>query len=549
MTKASARSWTAALATVLVTLGTACVLSSSRVQGSGAIPCSGNQECPSSTVCFLGECRGNSSQLGVVFAEVRPPSNAPYAPAQRAGLDLRQSGGIIDFAVGGATLSGKVLQTQDPDGGIVPAPVPVPGARVTFVAGDTVIPGRTPRVQAQTDNGGAFSALLPIAADGGATWDVDVEAPPLPPLRLPQQSFSAVGTSFDIHLPPSSQLVRESGIATQGGIALPGASIIAVDADGGTLSTGTTTEANGAFVLSLSPNPSPYYLRVSGSGTSDGGVAPLIPAFDPAGPFNGPPDAGFAALPPQAQLSGSVVDSSQQPVASARVYALSLSGIGWVFSTSTVTGTDGSFTLGLLSGKYALEVAPGTGPTDPALGAPPIDPDVPAGPSSLATIVCGTKVSAQGVVLRPDGSPVGAGTQVTATRLPDRLISSRTAVVTPTDSNGRYVITGDPGQYRVEFVPPLSPPTTLPRKLVTFTLLAQPAQQILPSVHLASPLEMVGTVRAGANGLPVGLATIDFFALDSASRAVVIGTGVSDKTTGVYKIVLPDVLNPAAASP
>jgi hypothetical protein len=48
--------------------------------------------------------------------------------------------------------------------------------------------------------------------------------------------------------------------------------------------------------------------------------------------------------------------------------------------------------------------------------------------------------------------------------------------------------------------------------------------------------------------LPVALATVDFFALDSAGHAIVIGTGVTDKD-GIYRIVLPDVLNPAAGSP
>lgn len=548
MKRPSARSWTATLSAAIAALGAACVLSSPRVESSGAIPCSNNQECPSGNVCFLGECRGTSSLLGTVYAEVRPPSNTPYAPAQRAGIDLRRSVGIIDFAVGGATVGGRVLQAQDPDGGATPPPAPVAGAQVTFIANDTIIPGRTPRVQVQTGSAGDFSALLPSGADAGASWDVEVQAPPLPPRRLPQQSFAAGAPSFDIQLPGSSQLVRETGVTTQGGIPIADASVIAVDADGGTLSAGTTADSKGVFALTLPPNPFPYFLRVSGPGASDGGTAPLIPAFDPAGPFNGPPDAGFAALPPQSQLSGRVVDPAQKGVPSARVYALSLSGVGWVLSTSAVTASDGTFTLGLLAGRYAIEAAPATGPSDPALGAPPTDPDVLAGASVLAPIVCGPKVSASGLVLRPDGSPVGVATQITATRLPDRLISSRTAQVSPTDANGRYVITGDPGQYRVEFVPPFSPPNTLPRKLVTFTLVPQPTQQILPTVQLGSPLEVVGTVRASSTGNPVSLATVDFFALDSASNAVVIGTGVTN-SNGQYTVVLPDVRNPAAGSP
>ncbi|GAC1341767.1 MAG: hypothetical protein NVSMB23_13760 [Myxococcales bacterium] len=539
--------WPLVLAAALGPLGAGCVLTSPHVESSGAIPCSTNQECPGGMVCFLGECRGNSSLLGTVYAEVRPPSSTPYAPVQRAGIDLRQSIGIIDFLVGGAKVSGHVLQAQDPDGGVVLPPAPLSGAQVTFVANDTVIPGRTPRVQAQTASAGDFSVLLP-ATGGGAGWEIEVQAPPLPPRRLSQQTFPDGGPDLDVVLPPSSQLVRQAGVATQGGVPLSGASVIAVGADGGILSTGTTADVNGAFAVTLPPNPFPYFLRVSGPGAADGG-APL-PAFDPAGPFNGPPDAGFDKLPPQAVYRGRVVDSSQAPVASARVYALSLSGVGWVLTTSAVTAADGTFSLNLLAGRYALEVAPATGPTEPALGVPDRDPDVPAGISSLQfPIVCPPRVSAQGIVLRPDGRPVGAGTQISATRLPDRLVSSRSAQVSPTDSNGRYTIVGDPGQYRVEFLPPLTPPTTLPRKLVTLTLQPQPAQQTLPAVHLAVPLEVVGIVRANATGVPVGLATVDFFALDSASHAVVIGSGVTDSRSGAYRIVLPDVRNPASGSP
>jgi hypothetical protein len=169
--------------------------------------------------------------------------------------------------------------------------------------------------------------------------------------------------------------------------------------------------------------------------------------------------------------------------------------------------------------------------------------DVPAGNISLTDIRCPAKISASGAIVRPDGSPVGAGTQITATRQTDGLVSGRYAQAGPTDARGAFVLVADPGTYRLELVPTTS--SGLPRKVVTVTLAGDPASQALPTFVLDAPLQVVGTVR-GPTGSPVAKATVDFFALTALGKSVVLlGSGVSN-SNGQYAVVLPDVRDPAA---
>jgi hypothetical protein len=153
-------------------------------------------------------------------------------------------------------------------------------------------------------------------------------------------------------------------------------------------------------------------------------------------------------------------------------------------------------------------------------------------------------LQATGVVTRADGQRVGSGLQVTATRFPDHLVTGRSASTTPTDGSGTFTIVGDPGQYRLEIVPPAA--TGLPRTIVAVELPAT-SPATLPTVQLPAPLAVVGTVTYGA-GQPVIGATVDFFALDaSGSRTNLIGSGLTD-SQGRYRAVLPDVPSPAGPS-
>ena len=531
--------WAAAALLVFGAVGQACsALGRISPGATPATPCNSASQCNAGATCFLGACRGRAGAIRQVLVEVRPPSDSRASLLQQAGVDLGRSV-LNDFALPDSlAVSGSVAQASDTG-----APVPATYATVSFTARDTVIPERVPEVSVETDTSGSFSTRLP-----GGTWDLAVF-----PLQLPIErqalGFRQSNPTLALLLPPASKLQRVQGALTAAGVPLAGARVVAVDPAGSSLGAAATSTAAGDFSLSLPPDTTAFRLRI-GPPSDDGGPAP-IPSFDPtpAGASVLQPGSLIAedlgALPLPAVLTGKVVDSSMQPVADARVYGLSLDGKGWVISRSATSGADGVFSLQVREGRYLLEAAPGSGTADLGLsaalevavrvGAPPVQ------------LFCPPKVHFAGQLLKPDGTPIGSGTQLTATRLPDRLVSGRVAQVLPTDAAGRYQLIGDAGgQYRLEISPPHD--LGLPRRAVVIDVGAA-GGPALPDVALASAVEVVGTVTARSSTAAVSGATVEFFALDvSGQHAISLGSAITDDK-GRYKALLPDAADPAALVP
>src|SRR5207237_129259 len=129
--------------------------------------------------------------------------------------------------------------------------------------------------------------------------------------------------------------------------------------------------------------------------------------------------------------------------------------------------SNGAYSLTLRAGDYAVEAAP------PAtVDAPAVSPESAvvlsaAAPTTL-NLICPPKVRGFGLIIRSDGAPVGANYQITATRLADKLLTTRAAFSIPTTADGIWHITADPGRYRVEIVPTAD--SGLPRKIVQLDL-------------------------------------------------------------------------------
>jgi carboxypeptidase family protein len=525
----------AGCAAVAVAVAAACAIREPRVSGTAAAPCSSSAQCGSDSVCFLGECRGSSSQLSVVSAEVRAPAGEQLGVLQLGGIDLRESP-RVDFQLQPLlTANGTVVQMLDAPAG---ATAPVPDAGV--VLSDTAAPiaDRATNLTTQTDLSGAFS--LPFHR---STWNVLVLPPgPTPPLRAAPLNPPDSGSTADVPivLPRPAELVHVAGTVTAGPVPLSGAWVSAVDASGQALSVPVTSGAQGEFTLVLPPGPPSFLVQVAPRPDASD-TDPPVPAFSPRLLSGATLDLG--ELPAPVTLLGEVRDERGQPVPSARVVALSTDPAGWVISRQTVTDSDGAFKLSLRAGAYVVEAAP-----DPDPSLPGVSGEVAVGValgSSPIILTCLDKAQAVGLVLRPDGQHAGAGYQITATRLPDRVITGRLASTTPTDANGAFAIVGDIGRYRLEILPPTQ--TELPRKIVTVDLSAGQGG-FLPPLRLSRASKVVGTVtRPGA--VPVFKATVDFFALDaSGHRSVLIGSVVSDQA-GVYTAVLPDVAAPVTLGP
>ena len=532
----------------------ACSLRAPRVE---TTPCSSTAQCDRPAVCFLGECRGHSSALTLVAAEVRPANNSALGIVQVSGIDLHQSV-VRDFVlVPTVVVSGSVTQAQD----AAIAPSVVPNALVTFTDHAPSIPDRVQEVLARSDPGGAFptNTQLPQGA-----WNVLVNPPAqsqLPPYR-PATPLLTSTPALDLVLPRVGSLVLFRAALTADGGVLSGADVTAVDATGNALSAPAAVQADGGFSLYLPPNtPLPpnatnYYLQIGPPPPDlDGGLsmttlAPL-PNYDQLPPTTPAVDVTLTAV---ATLQGKVTDGSGASISGARVYARS-DGMPWSLSRSTSTLADGSYSLSLRAGDYLVEAAPAASPDGPAVSGEQMANLPPAG--AVLNLTCPAKVHGYGLIVRPDGSAVGANFQITATRLADRLLTARIAYSTPTDSAGIWRITADPGRYRVEVVPAAD--TGRPRQVVQIELAASSLEVQLPQIAISPALLVGGTVcgpssppvaSATACGLknpPVANATVSFYGLDANHHSVLLGSAPTD-AKGIYQAVLPDVAQPGAAA-
>jgi hypothetical protein len=499
----------------------ACSLRAPRNEASGASCTSENQ------------CHAAATALSLVSAEVRPGNDSSLGIVQSQNLDLAAST-EQDFSVAAAVLeTGSVRRVLD-DGSEAPAAF----ATVVFTDHASPIRDRVQQIRAQTDGNGAFSARLPTGF-----WDVVVQPqPPLPPLRL-AQPFSTGGSLPALKLPAPSSLVSVAASIAAAGADLSGATVAAVDAQGNPLSAAATVDADGGYSLLLPPGTASYFLEVGAPSPADAGVTPgsgvpanlaTLPSYDK---LPGVP-ALVLPLPPVATLSGVVVTAAQTPLPGVPVFARSTSADPWTLARSTITDSNGAFSLQLREGSYVVEAAPSTADDQPATSA--IAAVALDATTAGITLVCAPKVRRSILVLMPNGRPVGANFQIVATRLSDALLLTRSATTTSTDRSGGATITGDPGTYRVEVVPPAG--TGFPVRITNLVLNPSENADDVAVLQIQPALVVTGQVttalaraRAGVSG-----ATVSFFTTDPATGASVLLCSAATDPAGDYTCILPD---------
>jgi len=525
----------------------ACALRDARITAAAA--CTSNRQCDPTDVCFLGQCRRGSANLALVAAEVRPPNDSQLAQLQQGSIDLRKTV-LQDFALQPPiSVAGQVVREQESG--------PPTGVAAVIVFTDRLppIPDRVTRVMARSDALGNYSARLPAGS-----WDVQVQQVQPPELYPPHYGSPLSGTPgpattvVNLTLPKRSSLIQINGtLSSDGGGPLSGARVSASDVSGAALSA-PAISVDGGFSLLLPAGTQQYYLHV-GPTDLDGGVPANdpMPSYDDLAPFNTTSPPVVVTLTAPAILQGRVVDATDAGIAGAHVYARTYNTPLWSLQRATTADATGAYSLALRAGPYVVEAAPSSAPDAPGVS-PELLVQVSA-PSTTQNLMCPPKARAFGLVVKPDGSAAGAGIQITATRLPDRLLTTRTAWVGSdaahpgaTDAAGLYHLIGDSGAYRVEVVPPVE--TGLPRKLVQLDLsLAGGVETVLPIIQISPPLEVVGTVHGaapGARDAPVPGTTVDFFAPDASGLLTIfLGTGLTD-AQGRYKAILPDVAHPGA---
>ena len=511
-----------------------CSLRDPRVSSSS---CASAGQCSQAHICFLGECRPPAANLSVVGVEVRPPSTSQFA-VRRQQIDVRQSV-LNDFLLDVPfTADGGVLQEQT--GGPAAA---VTGAVVTFTDHAPAIRDRVEQVAAVTDTNGKYIARIPQG-----TWDVVVQipvqsAPPFPPVRLGVLLTSA--PVVDLLVPAAAQFPRLDGGLTvgDGGTAVAGASVTALDSQGAALSSASISDVDGGYTLVLPPGTSPDALQIGPPSDLDGGVPATI-ALDP---FPTYPKVTYSPaidlpLSPVVTLTGRVTGFSGNPVPSARVYVRTPAGSSWMLARSAAVDSNGVYGFALRAGDYMIEAVPSSDGTTPGISP---QQTLSLFQATTLDLSCPPKVLRRGQVVGPDGRPVGANFQITATRLNDGLIAGRTAVTVPTDPTGVYRLAADGGRWRLEVVPPTD--STLPRKIFQVDLdPSDPGESALPTVQISPALVVVGTVRGSSGSGPnvqVADALINFFSLDVNQTSVFLASARTD-AQGRYTAILPDVAQP-----
>jgi Carboxypeptidase regulatory-like domain len=518
----------AASCAIAVGVVLACTLRAPRIDSS-ARTCSIDAQC-NGDLCYAGLCRSHANQLASIYAEVRAADPA-LGVLQQAGIDPRQSP-IVEFQlVAPLPVAGHVFQQPEPLPGA--GATPVPDASVVLTDADAGIPGRAASLSIATDTFGAFSATVPVSS-----WNVAVRPPAAPPL-LDAGIFSTSVSDFRVLLPPKSSIASVSGAIVSGDAGVVGLQVSATTPQGDLLGAPDETLSDGSFHLSLPPGSQTWSLQI---GPKD--PSATIPVFNPRIVTRDTPTMfDIGPLPPPASLSGRAVDANGAPIPNAFVQALSTDVSGWTMSRQTKVDPSGAFTLLLVAGNYVVEAVPGADPAQPALsGEIPIALDAGVGGTNMGLLRCPPKAHAQGSVLQPDGRAAGPGYQVVALRLPDRVVTGRTGTASATKADGSFELTGDPGLYRLSVLPP--PETGLPLTYAVVALSGTGDVVTLPPITIAPPVEVVGTVF-GEGKSPIEAATVEFYAIDSThQRAVLIGSALSD-STGRYRVVLPDVPNPA----
>jgi hypothetical protein len=430
---------------------------------------------------------------------------------------------------------------------------PVPGiakppalVQAGLVFTDTVapIPGRGATVFTQSDAVGNFALTL-----AQSTWDVAVRPAGLPPLLGAARVSTSVG-ALHLTFPAGSELTNVTGKIVSAGVAVPNVHVGAITSAGEPLGDSVDTDAAGAFALLVPKGPlGPFYVQVGPKpDVPDSTIPTFSPRFinAPNPPTTNLPvgNIDVGALPRATKVTGRVLDNTGTPLANASVHAVSTDVAEWILSREVTTDAAGSYSMNLLEGHYIIEAVPDADPAQPALSG-----EVPVVlPSTMPVdILCPPKAVGTGTVVRPDGRAAGDSFQIIATRLPDRLVTGRAGIATPTDASGTFRLIADPGRYRVEIVPPLD--AALPRTFVTVEIKGSgttSSPEAIGPLYVAPPLHLFGTISRRSGATPIAGAAVQFFALDSTrARAVLIGGGLTD-ANGAYHAVVADLPNPAA---
>ncbi|MCA9538274.1 MAG: carboxypeptidase regulatory-like domain-containing protein [Myxococcales bacterium] len=505
--------------------------------------------CPASLICAAQTCISGEAPAWRVSLRLLPRSDAPFTAAEVRNLDFNgEAVRTIDVLrlSDRAVIDGRVLAADGED-------LRALAARVTAraVQGIAVRP-LTFTSEASEEVGPPRFALTlapfwPIEQDGKrpVRYHLDVrpdEAYRYPPWRVEEFSVPEEGGEVTVELPQADPLPRINGevlISQTNPTPLAGLRVFAAGATGERISTESTTDANGRFVVLFWPDAaeSPVTLRARRTA-----AAGPLPDVDLAATVPAEGGSGFSriylgTLGSTFTASGRITDG-QRPVGGVTLRFRGSVGNGIYQIDAPPTDEDGRFTTTLYPGRYRVDLEP---PADAPYRLGRLEVDV--SEDAPLELVVTPRTPVAGVVLDPDGGPVQGAlveARLESAAFADPRLNAPGETPPPrafqveTDEQGRFQLLLDPGTHRLHVapgaasgLPALSAPLTVP-----------PLATDLPAVRVTlPPAAALQIALRDARGRPAEGVMVEAWRTDGEAP-VVIGVGTTD-TEGQVTVRVP----------
>lgn len=589
------------LALALLFLSSACDLQVDEEEIPAPQSCSSDQDCNSARreVCRLFDGTGSPSTSAIasgegicivqgtptereVWLEIRPERSTGLPQSQFGPINLGDGQNRELLLPSPAQVSGRVSYTTE-------EPLqPVAGARLRFRS-VPLIPGRPLVFDFESEGkderlGQISPRLLP-----GGIYSVQLSPPSVDESRPPPEPTQLVeledGQSYDslYALSPPSELIEIEGLLEieRNGQRLPAAEVEvwasepvldaqrdfnaagrlqplasagsgANQSSGRMLSAVVRSNAEGRFSLALPRLSEGEVHRFRIQTGSRQGSEPF-PAFVSSEVFeaDSSSDLGpvfLGSLGASKEITLSVVDESQSPLAGARVVMRSLDP-AFAYTATAETNARGLATLHVFPGTWSTGAHPplesewGLCRNDEALV---VDEEgFQRGSGPVRSLVCPRLSLLGGHVLdhrqiKSEGQsrfvPVPKAA-VEAVRRPDALFPEPIHIQGSTRHDGTFSLRVPAGEYDLSIVPPST--SKLPIKHLRSLEMEPDHRSLIVAVVLDEPFELFGNLYSGSKSTPFG-GSIEAYSEDADGVVLQVGRGMA-QADGRYSILLPGV--------
>lgn len=509
--------------------------------------------CPAGLGCELGVCVGEVPPSYPVALRLQPRGAEPLAVAEmRAILLDRPVTALPPLALAALTpLSGRA-SVASADG---LRAIRVRASAQALFSIDTDPPVYTGEIVDAADGPSFVLPLTPfwpteIGGRRAVIYAVTLrpeESDRYPPWRAEEVRIPEDGARVEFELPAADRLPAIEGevlISAENPNPIEGLRVFAVDATGRRVSTETTTDATGRFVLRFWPTEreQPVVLRVrravEAGQLPEVDVAITAPASaEAARPFA---RIYLGPLPSTTVITGRV-DDGVTPIGGVAVRFRGEIGAGIYQLDAGPTDAAGLFTATLYPGRYRVDLEPpADAPWRLARFRVEVEPD------EVLSWVLQPPAPTRGVVRDTAGVPLARArveARLLAAQFADPTLSdpgeappARTRE-TETDIDGRFTLLLDPGEHRLHVVPPAESglPTSVHPLAVPALLGELPPVDITVPAAAALAFELRGPTGEPASGV-----VVEAWRTDTVP-ALRLGEATSDADgAGVLRLPLVD---------